>query len=135
MFVIKWQLVYKELLDTHDSVSVEVTVHLCRLPSGGHLPGSCGCFSYTPFHMEPLTRVCPGYVTRVRPAFRSYFCLFYHLICNRLVPLIDQDGIRSAFPRVHLCIVLVATKALASRQKALFEEDGKTQNGHSFWQR
>ena len=25
----------------HDSVLVEVTVHLCRFPSGGHLPWSC----------------------------------------------------------------------------------------------
>ena len=39
----------------------------------------------------------------------SYVCLFYHLIRNRLVPSIDQDDVRSAFPHVHLCIVLVAT--------------------------
>ena len=35
MLVIRWQLVYKEPLDMHYSVLVEVTVHLCRLPSGG----------------------------------------------------------------------------------------------------
>ena len=39
VLVVKWQLVYKEPLDTHDSVSVEVTVHHCRLPSGGRLWG------------------------------------------------------------------------------------------------
>ena len=47
VLVVKWQLVYKEPLYTHDSVSVEVTVHLCRLPSGGHLRGSCVATSHS----------------------------------------------------------------------------------------
>ena len=68
--------------------------------------------------MEPLTWVCPGYVTRVRPASRSlglpYVCLFYHLIRNRLVP-----SIRALF-HVFICALFCWRR----RQKALFEEDG-----------